>query len=335
MNNIILADCLEEELTDLKEGLEDSTKQNWKIYSTISNWGRTSLWKKIKRYLVYFLAPIKVFLKRKEFSKIIGWQQFYALIFAFYCNIFKVKKNFNLYVVNFTYKEKNGFVGKIYYKFMKNTINSKYIDLLYVPSKDYIDMCSRILDVSKEKFVVLPFGIPDQYNKYKNDYIKGNYYLSIGRSNRDYDWLIKEWKNIKETLYIVSDNYKPNFSVPNNIKIIDNVFGNMQYPYIMGCKALIIPIDIENICSGDTVLLTAISFKKIVIVTEKSTLAEMYVNNGEDGFVVSKNKGELTKLINLINHDNLKVGNKAREKYLNNYSRKIMGINIGKSIMEE
>ena len=113
MNNIILADCLEEELTDLKEGLEDSTKQNWKIYSTISNWGRTSLWKKIKRYLVYFLAPIKVFLKRKEYSKIIGWQQFYALIFAFYCNIFKVKKNFNLYVVNFTYKEKNGFVGKI------------------------------------------------------------------------------------------------------------------------------------------------------------------------------------------------------------------------------
>lgn len=109
----------------------------------------------------------------------------------------------------------------------------------------------------------------------------------------------------------------------------------MQYPYIMGCKALIIPIDIENICSGDTVLLTAISFKKIVIVTEKSTLAEMYVNNGKDGFVVSKNKGELTKLINLINHNNLKVGNKAREKYLNNYSRKIMGYKIGKSIMEE
>lgn len=37
--NVVLADCLQEELIDFKDGLEKSTGLNWIIESTVSNWG--------------------------------------------------------------------------------------------------------------------------------------------------------------------------------------------------------------------------------------------------------------------------------------------------------
>lgn len=335
MKNVILTDSTNEELVDLKKGIEDSTKDKWEIKSYISNWGRTSLWKKIKRILVYFYASLKVFFCRKKYKNIIGWQQFYTLIYCFYCRIFHVKKINNVYVVNFTYKEKNGIIGKIYYKFMKYILTSKYIDYLYVPSINYIKECAKKFNIEESKFKTLPFGIPDLYDKYKNKTIKEDFVLSIGRSNRDYDWLIKQWNEIKYPLYIISDTYKPSIKVPTNVTIIDNISGDNQYPYIISSKALILPIKVNNICSGDTVLLTAMSFKKNVIVTKNSTLAEMYIENGKDGFIVDKNSKELKNIIEKITNNKINLGHKARNKFIDNYSRYKMGNSIGKTIKED
>ena len=115
MKNVILTDGEIDELIDFKKGIQEETKLSWIIESTISNWGRTNFWLKIKRYLVYFYVPFKVFLHRKDYNMIIGWQQFYALILAFYCRFFNVKKDFFIYVINFTYKDKKGILGKIYF----------------------------------------------------------------------------------------------------------------------------------------------------------------------------------------------------------------------------
>lgn len=288
MKNVILTDGEIDELIDFKKGIQEETKLSWIIESTISNWGRTNFWLKIKRYLVYFYVPFKVFLHRKDYNMIIGWQQFYALILAFYCRFFNVKKDFFIYVINFTYKDKKGILGKIYFRFMKYILQSKYIDRIYVLSIEYIDFCVKKLNIKKEKFCVVPFGVPDLYRKYKPLKETNEYILAIGRSNRDYDWLINEWSEINIKLYIISDEYKPVINIPNNVKIINNISGEEQYPYILGCKLLILPIKDSNICSGDTVLLTAMSFKKTVIITTPSTLAEMYIKDRINGLLVKK-----------------------------------------------
>lgn len=334
MKNIILTDSTSEELIDFKDGVEYATKEQWEIISYISNWGRNSIWKKIKRLLVYFYSPLIIFFKRKEYDRIIGWQQFYTLIFCFYCRLFHVKKKNEIYVVNFTYKEKKGLIGKVYFRFMKYIINSKYIDLIYVPSYNYISECSKTFNIDKGKFRTLPFGIPDLYEKYKDLKSNEKFILSIGRSNRDYDWLLKQWEGIDYNLYVISDTYKPLVKVPKNVKIIDNVSGDEQYPFMMNCKALVLPINVDNICSGDTVLLTAMSFKKNVIVTKGSTLAEMYIKDKNDGFIVDKKSNELKNIIESITSNKIDLGEKARSKFVNNYSRYMMGKNVGKTIQE-
>ena len=337
MSNVILTDSIAEEVEDLKKGIEETTNEKWIIDSHISNWNRKSLWKRIKRIFAYFYYPLTIFIKRKKYKKIIGWQQFYALIYCFYCRMFHVKKINEVYVLNFVYKPKKGIIGKLYHAFMKYIVTSKYIDILFVSSNKYINEGAKLFNIDKNKFKAIHFGVPDEYDKYKNEIIKDKFILSIGRSNRDYNWLIREWKDIDFPLYIISDTYKPKFELPKNIKIIDNISGNNQYAYIMNCKVLILPVDIENICSGDTVLLTAMSFKKNIIVTENSTLAEMYVINNKNGHVVSKKTGYLkTKIIDIIK-GKINTAEAARDSFLKNYSRVNMGRQAGlniKAIME-
>lgn len=331
--NVVLADCIPEEIEDFRKGLEESTRLKWKVISKVSNWGRTSKWKEIRRYFTYFWVSFTIFIHRKEYDNIVGWQQFYSLIFCFFCRLFHVKKNFKVYAINYTYKKKEGLIGKIYYHFIKYIITSQYLDIVMVPSKDYAEICSKQFGIDKEKIAILCFGVCDVFSNYNNMVVE-EIALSIGRSNRDYDWLIKEWKEIDYPLIIISDTYKAPKELPKNIRIIDNISGDEQYPYIMKSRIIILPIDDPTICSGDTVLLTSMSFKKCVIVTTPSTLAEMYVKDGKNGFVVKKVNGELKKCIDKAIRTN-GIGEKARDSYLNNYSIWKMGTTAGDIIVSK
>ena len=106
--NIIMIDCEETGLEDFKDGLSAETGMKFDWYKLVANGIRTGKVSEIKRYVKYFVAPFKVFMKRKSYGMIIGWQQFYALIFCFYCSLFHVKKTNCVVAVNFTYKQKSG-----------------------------------------------------------------------------------------------------------------------------------------------------------------------------------------------------------------------------------
>ena len=122
---------------------------------------------------------------------VIGWQAFYGLLYAFYCRLFHVKKVNTLLIKNFTYKPKKGLTGKIYFRFMNYIVKSKYVDVFVCTSQTFCDYCAKVFDEPSDRFVFLPFGVNDFTKKVNmtqpasNDYI-----LSLGRSNRDWDFLI-------------------------------------------------------------------------------------------------------------------------------------------------
>ena len=74
------------------------------------------------------------------------------------------------------------------------------------------------------------------------------------------------------------------------------------------------------------------SFEKNVIVTKGSTLSEMYLEEGKNGFIVDKNNNELKIIVEKILSNKINLGKEARNKFMNNYSRYQMGINIGKIV---
>ena len=96
----------------------------------------------------------------------------------------------------------------------------------------------------------------------------------------------------------------------------------------------IIPIKQESICSGDTVVLKSMCFKKITIVTENSTLAENYIRDGINGYTISKKEGEFERKLNkILNSNNSLISKNARNDFLNKYTREKMGENVAKKII--
>ena len=330
---IVLADCTPDEVQSLANELiiDGNTLQ---VESIISNWKRTGVWSELKRYATYFAVGFRVFANRRKYSAIVGWQQFYALIFCFFCALFHVKKTTKVIALNYTYKEKTGKIAGFYRWFMKKCLAAGYIDYLHVLSNSYADEISNEFQFPRERIIVTDFGVNDEYErmsclKNPNEYGKEQYALAIGRSNRDYDFLIDAWSGMDYPLVIISDTYGGTTDNPN-IRILRNVAGPESEPWIANCGLMIVPIDDGSICSGDTVLLTAMSLKRRIIVTQPSTLAEMYVVNGENALLTPKDKDVFQKIVHdvLTQEEYCYLGERARVSFLENYSRASMGRKI-------
>lgn len=331
----MLSDCEISEVATFCKGLSTATNQEWFTNVKLANGKRTGIKSEIVRYMRYFSFAFSIVLHRRTYGVIVGWQQFFALIFCFFCSVLHLKKENIVIAVNFTYKEKRGLIGKIYKKFMLLCVNPKYLDFIHIPSqKAAKDACS-FFNFPMERIIVSCFGVDDLYGRYRNidcpELLKNERYaLAIGRSNRDYGFLIKAWEKINCKLVIISDTCSLLSNNPNVI-IIKDVTGDAQYPYIRHCAALILPILDGDIPSGDTVLLTSMSFKKKVVVTVPSTLGEMYIKNEENGLLVAKRDESFVALMQKIlftpYYDYLEDA--ARKAFLKDFSRESLGANIG------
>lgn len=277
--------------------------------------------------------------KIKDYDWVLGWQQFYAINLAFFARLFGLNKRSRIVVLNFTYKRKGGVIGGLYYRYMRYAVNNKYIDYLHVPSYGYAERCCEELGLRKEQFIITHFGVADSYDELKDLKVeKEDFVLSIGRSNRDFEFLVKVWKQ-KEMehvpLVIISDEWQPQEPLPTNIEWFSNVIGAASKPWMNACRMMVIPISDGNICSGDTVLLTGMMLRKPVIVTSPSTLAEMYIEDGVDGLAVAKDVDLFTqKVLSLYNDTRRRevMGDKARATYLERFSSNAMGKAIGKAL---
>lgn len=333
MKNIILSDMPLDEEWDFRKGLEKATGKTWEIKSCVSNKGRKGLYN-FTRYFLYFYFPFIIFLNRKKYNKIVAWQAFYGVLLAFYCRLFHVRKQNFILIKNFTYKPKGrGLVGKLYFKWMNYTVKSGYIDIFVCTSQTFCDYCSMVFQEEPRKFVYLPFGVEDcskQFVRSEPGPDKG-YYLSLGRSNRDWQLLIDTFSGLDKQLVIICDELKAS-GLPANITLLKNVWGIESYKYIRNCRAMIIPIADGKIGSGETVLLQTMSLAKPIIITEPSCLADDYIRNNENGLVVEKDVQKLRQIIIRIDDDaemRMRIGRNGRDCYDKQHSIFQYGISVG------
>lgn len=336
----IMSDCGNDSLGTFIEGIKEA------VYCAVNGancrrGGHKSLIDNLLRYANYFIFPIKCLSVRKRYDVVIGWQQFYAVTMAFYCRLFRMRKCGTLVAVNFTYKRKGGFLGGVYHRFMKYACDNVHLDYLHVPSRNYVERMVRELGIPKEKFIVTGFGVDDIAEKYADNHVGlGEFCLSIGLSNRDFDWLVGVWRqdSLKDRrLMILSDTWTPKGALPDNVTWRNDIHGEAQYAYFNDAQLCVTPIADGGVCSGDTVLLTGMMFGKPVVVTTPSTLSEMYVSDGGNGMCLSKDTATAARRIaDLLDNDALRerLGMNARRDFLEHFSRRSMGREIMKQISD-
>ena len=264
--NAILVDFDVKEPWIFQIALEETIGGSWEIVSLTSNRNHGEVIQNLIRYIKYFLLPMRIFLKRKAYKTVLAWQQFYGLILAFYFGLFRIKNAPDITVMTFIYKEKASWLGKVYFRFIHFILHSGYISRVIVFSKDEITYYSQLFGVPESLFAFVELGVEDERDRLKAHISNGDYYVSAGRSNRDYSFLVDAWKNQGTQLKIICDAFSCNSA--DNIRVLGNCFGDDYLKEIAGCKAVIVPLKDENISSGQLVALHAMMFGKPLIVTK-------------------------------------------------------------------
>lgn len=309
------------------KGLKDVTGEDWKIaYKE----GRLDVprWRRILNFVVF---PFTLLFYNEK--NVVAWQQFFGFFFLLYCQLFHVKRNVNVLILTFIYKERKGLAGRIYKYFIKNILEDSRLKKVVVYSENEVRFYSVIFPSVKDKFVFLPLGISkivlkDENNELDKSY---DYIFTAGASNRDYDFLFSVFKDSKYSVKIACDSL--NNEGTANIEVLRNVHGNRMYEYLYKCKMVVIPLKNLDISSGQLMLLQAMQMGKPIIVSNNKGIYD-YITDGKEGFIVENNKKIwLAKVEELF--DNSELYSAMSYCQMNSFNTKFTDYSLGKNIGNE
>lgn len=329
--NIVLIDSSEEEGRDFIQGLQDATKKEWKLIVESSNDRRTK-GKEFKRYLKYFWVPFRTFLNRRKYGDIVAWQQFYGIMFAFYCRLFHVKKVNKLIVMSFIFKEKDGLKGKLYRWLINYVVTSQYVDAFTSVASVQCNKFSKLFGVSESKFQFIPWGITDLAPNYQHLKLDTTpYFFCAGRSNRDWNIVFESFGDSNlPCKFIYSDtSYVGKFS---NIEVHSNVPDDEYFGMSVNSYCVVISIENCNLAGGEITIINAMQFGKPVILIQDNPHND-YVFEGITGFVVPKDKKRVLDAANRLMSDvalRNEMAVNARKYYEKRFSIYSVGKEIGK-----
>lgn len=317
--NLVVTDTRPGNNWRFDEIVSEYTGLNWTLLDGGLQYKLGTFREKAKRYSNLICFPFQLFINRKKFHNLIAWQQYYGLMYAFYCMIFRVKKRNYCMIMTFIYRQRSGCLGWLQKFVATKILNSKYIDRVLVFSSSEREYYQKIFGITGEKFISIKLGLEDLTTGIRKGPGKG-YILSAGRSNRDYSFLINALVGEKYQVKIVCD------ALPagriENIQILDNVYYEHFFQMIADCYCVVIALKDSEISSGQLVILQAMQFGKPVIVTKSKAVTD-YVTDGEEGFIIPKEKSKLMEKLDLLFNDKklyVSMCENARACYEKNFS---------------
>ena len=322
VKNIILADYPVDRNWDFLKAIERYSGEEFHV-----NWvdGRSGVPRSLRMFR-YFTFPLGTFLKRNSFKYIITWQQFFGLIISFYCRLLHVRKVPRIIVMTFIYKPKKGLLGRIYEKWVKFSVNSKYVDCIVVYSRHEIEHYHNILGINRNKMIYLPLSLPEP-PEFADDkeLMAENYIFSPGKSNRDFDFLVKALDGTEYNVHIANDDYP--LLKSQNITVHHDVFDEKMYHYMHNCRCVVIPLKDLDISSGQLVILQAMQLKKPIIVSNSHAITD-YVTNDVNALIINNTKQELLYALNRIYNDGIlcqRLTNNGFKLFQEKHSEQSMG----------
>lgn len=203
---------------------------------------------------------------------------------------------------------------------MKYIVNSKYIDKIICHSTNEIEYYNEIFTLSnRKKFQYIKLGYEDIGINYKN--MKKEYIVAVGRSNRDYEFLIKTLENTSYELYIICDNIKE--CTAKNIHVLKNCYGDEMINFMAQSLCVVVPLKDTNISAGQLVILQALSLGKPIIVTSSRGIDD-YIENGKNGLIIEKTPQNLHKALNQLKDETFykSISLNARKSFEKEFSKK-------------
>lgn len=295
--NVVLADAREEQDWEFVRELRDVTQKPWIVRSWNDLDRKAGFFSTGRRFAGYFLHMFAVFLQRKRYVSIVAWQQFYGLVFAFYCRLFHVKKCNKLIVMAFIYNKRQGMVGRLYHAFISGVVRSGYVDKFVVYSSCEAAYYAELFQVPQNKFQYLPLGIKKEVMVPKECLkVKSPFLLAAGRSNRDYGFLFRCVEKLPYNIVVLADCIGSKTVIPNNVTVFNDVFGMEYLQMLQASAGVLIPLKDTEVSCGQLVMLQAMQYGKPIVVTDSVAVRD-YVKDCVNAIVCMKEEEAFRKAV--------------------------------------
>lgn len=206
----------------------------------------------------------------------------------------------------------------------------KYLLMRYIFSSVYLCVCSsrseieyykRVFEWGKRKLGFVPFHTDPEFLIFP-DFVEDDYILSVGRTFRDYNTLIKAVTDTAIPTIIITSKKNSITKYPNNVRTIFDIGISDVSEYIARSRLVVLSLEEREISTGQSVLLHAMAMGKPVIVTKTNGTID-YIDHMQTGIFVEPNDVKALKdAINILYNDpsmRKNIGRNAKEKVKNKY----------------
>lgn len=304
---------------------------------------KQSSWTPVNKVLFHWprclWVSIKAFNKRHDFDYVIAWPQIMGMFLGI-IKLITCSNSPKVFLLNTTIIErKNPLLETLRRWFL--SLSFKKVNHISFLSSAYMHLIQERFNLSKTQIVHLRQPITFKTNPDYSGFKPNSYLYSVGLSYRDFPTLMEAAKkSSKQFVLATTDAFLKGLTIPNNVTVYRNAFGNAAEELMKQSAAVIFPLERISSPAGETTLVSAMFYGKPVITT-KTIITQEYITHGLNGFLVSwKDPIAIVDAINVIFSDPAKadaIGRRARQSVLNNhtmdiYSRKIIDIIENKSI---
>jgi glycosyltransferase involved in cell wall biosynthesis len=257
---------------------------------------------RISHYLSEFYVPLMAALGKKRYDVVISWQMRLGVCYGILKRLCHPQE-LPLHVIQDFHIDltKTRGLYRVQLALLKLAIPG--IDYFFCTSREEEEIYSRMFRIPRDRIVFLPltesssnFREPRQSPK---DYI-----FSYGKSDRDFDTLIRSVATLSHKTYILSRTYVPSVPVPEHVCIIrDYIPQREMVQWISASRLVVLPLLDYRISAGQISMLEVMALARPLIITENMATKEYASHQHSALFFKAGNDKELRDHIQHLWHN--------------------------------
>lgn len=272
----------------------------------------------ISKYLSEFYVPLLAAIQRKRFDVVVSWQMRLGVCYGILKRIVH-SQNPPVHIIQDFHIDLTQ--TRWFYRFQLALLKWAIpgIDYFFCTSTEEEALYSRMFHIPRSRIVFLPL-VESSSNFEEPSHPIKDYIFSFGKSDRDFETLIRAVTALKLKTYILSRTYKPKVPVPENVCIIrDYVSDREMVQWISSSRMVVLPLQDYRISAGQISMLEVMALARPLIITENMATKEYAVHRHSALFFEAGNDQELAGHIEYL-WNNMetaeRIGKQARQTAL-------------------
>jgi glycosyltransferase involved in cell wall biosynthesis len=272
----------------------------------------------ISNYLSEFYLPIIALMRRNHYDVIVSWQMRIGVCYGILKRIIHVNKP-PIHILQDFHIDLTQTRWLYRFRIVLLKLAIPGIDYFCCTSTEEEAIYSRMFGISRNRIQFLP--LVESQPSFANPGCCGqNYIFSYGKSDRDFDTLIRAAARLNIQTYILSAKYIPRVQVPNNVCIIrDFISNNDLIQRITSSRIVVLPLKDYRISAGQISMLEVMALARPLIITMNMATKEYAIHRQTALFYSAGDDMELAGHIRYLwDQPEVaeRIGQKARESIM-------------------